>query len=333
MIIVTGGAGFIGSNLVAGLEAQGCRDIVICDRLGHEEKWRNIAKRELRDLIPPERLFAFLDMHAEQIDVLFHLGSISSTTEWDSDLIIENNFTLSRELWKWCANNDVRFIYASAAATYGAGEHGFVDDESPDALAKLRPLTPYGWSKNLFDRRTCRVVHDNKAAGKERLPPQWAGLKFFNAYGANEYHKGEQMSVLCKLYPQVMANASARLFKSGRDDVKDGGQIRDFIYVSDCVDILLWLYDNSKINGLYNVGTGQGRSFNDLAEAVFAAAKRPSKITYIDMPERLKPKYQYFTQADMTKLRKAGYAKPFTTLEDGVADYVRNYLMAADPYR
>lgn len=331
MIIVTGGAGFIGSNLVAGLEGRGVKNIVVCDVLGHGDKWRNIAKRELRDIVHPERLFDYLNSHAEEVEAIFHMGAVSSTTETDADLIIESNFILSRRLWKWCANNGTRFIYASSAATYGDGAHGFEDDDHAEMLAKFRPLNPYGWSKHVFDRRVSRIVHDDEV--NEALPPQWAGLKFFNVYGPNEYHKGEQMSVICKLWPQVKAGAAARLFKSHRPDYEDGGQIRDFIWVGDCVDVMLWLYDNPGVSGLYNVGTGKGRSFSALAEGVFKAADLPVKINYGDMPESLRDKYQYFTQADMSKLRQAGYAKEFTELEDGIASYVRDYLSTDDPYR
>lgn len=333
MIVVTGGAGFIGSNLVAGLQEKGHNNIVICDRLGADDKWRNVGKREIRDIVKPENLLHYLESRAGHVEAVFHMGAISSTTEWDADLVVENNFTLSRRLWKWCADEGVRFIYASSAATYGDGEAGFSDDDAPEALAKLRPLNPYGWSKHLFDRRTSRIVYNDPAEVKEGKPPQWAGLKFFNVYGPNEYHKGEQMSVICKLFPQVIAGASARLFKSHDPDYKDGGQVRDFIYVRDCVDVMLWLYENQNVSGLFNVGTGKGRSFNDLAQAVFSAAGKPPKISYIEMPEELQDKYQYYTQADMGKLRAAGYNKPFTELEDGVKDYIRNFMMAEDPYR
>lgn len=329
MIIVTGGAGFIGSNLVAGLEAHGVNDIVICDVLGSDDKWRNIAKREIRDVVHPDRLFDYLDNHAEQIEMVFHMGAISSTTEKDVDLIIDMNFVLSRRLWKWCWKNKKRLVYASSAATYGDGHHGFKDDQSIEGLKHLQPLNPYGWSKHVFDRRVARIV-ETKA---EPLPTQWAGLKFFNVYGPNEYHKGEQMSVVCKLHPQVAAGASARLFKSHHPDYQDGGQLRDFVWVGDCVDVMLWLYDHPDVSGLFNVGTGKARSFKDLAESTFKANNVAPKITYSDMPVTLRDKYQYYTQADMAKLRAAGYEKPFTELEDGIGTYVRDYLSKTDPYR
>lgn len=329
MIIVTGGTGFIGSNLVAGLEEHGCKDIVICDTLGMEDKWRNIAKREIRDIVNPELLFDYLDTHKDAVEAIFHMGAISATTERDVDLIVETNVVLTRRLWKWCGKNDVRLIYASSAATYGDGEAGFADDQDIDSLAKLKPLNAYGWSKHVIDRRIARVLEQ----GNEKVPPQWAGLKFFNVYGPNEYHKEDQMSVVCKLYPQVIAGAAAKLFKSHNPKYEDGGQLRDFVYVKDCVNVMLWLYDNKDVNGLFNIGTGNARSFKDLAEATFDAAGIAPKINYIDMPDNLQAKYQYFTEADMKKLRDAGYTKAFTELEDGVRDYVQSFMSQDDPYR
>lgn len=333
MIVVTGGTGFIGSNLLAGLEARGVGNLVVCDVLGTEDKWRNIAKRELRDIVHPDNLLSYLEKHAEEVEMIFHLGAISSTTERDADLIIQTNFTLSRKLWKWCAEHDVRLIYASSAATYGDGQQGFNDSEDLTHLSTLKPLNPYGWSKHLFDRRTCRIVHDNSNADHEKLPSQWAGLKFFNVYGPNEYHKGDMMSVACKLYPQIMAGAAAKLFRSGNPHYEDGGQMRDFVYVGDCVDVMLWLYDNPKVSGIYNVGSGKARSFKHLAEACFRALGKEPKIHYMDMPQELHAKYQYFTEAHMGKLRAAGYSKPMTELEQGIGEYMQKYLSQADQYR
>ncbi len=330
MIVITGGTGFIGSNLVAELEAQGADNLVVCDVLGTADKWRNISKRGLRDFVHPENLFAYLNTHKKEVKVIFHMGAISSTTEKDADLIMQNNFILTKDLWRWCSENKVRFIYASSAATYGDGDDGFIDNDTPDFLAKLRPLNPYGWSKHLFDRRVSNLLYITKA---EEPPPQWAGLKFFNVYGPNEYHKGDQMSVICKLYPQIVAGAAARMFKSDNPAYEDGGQLRDFVYVDDCVNVMLWLYNNPKVSGLFNVGTGKARSFKDLALSTFSAAGMEPKITYIDMPEQLKNKYQYYTQADVSKLRAAGYTTPFTELEDGVRNYVQGFMAAGDQYR
>jgi ADP-L-glycero-D-manno-heptose 6-epimerase len=328
MIVITGGAGFIGSNLVAALEERGEPDLVVCDELGHGDKWRNLAKRELAALVAPGDLLAFLDHYAREIDAIFHMGAISSTTETNADLILANNFTLSLRLWDWCAQHGTRFLYASSAATYGAGEAGFDDDDTSQALARLRPLNAYGWSKHLFDRRIARLV---ATAGPR--PPQWVGCKFFNVYGPNEYHKGSMRSVIAQIHPLAASGQKARLFRSHRNDIPDGGQQRDFVYVRDCVDMLLWLHEHKEVSGLFNMGSGKARSFADLAAAVYRALGREPLIDYIDTPAELRGKYQYFTEAPIDRLRRAGYTKPTSSLEDGVADYVRTYLSAADPYR
>lgn len=329
MIIVTGGAGFIGSNLVAALEARhkGSQDIVVVDRLGTDEKWRNIAKRDLAAIVPPERFFDFLMAHASEIDVIFHMGAVSSTTETDADLIVRENVTLPLDLWRWCADHDVRLIYASSAATYGDGANGFDDDFSPAAQAKLRPLNAYGWSKHLFDRRAVAL------AGRGDHPPQWAGLKFFNVYGPNEYHKGSMQSVVAHNTPKIVAGEPARLFKSYRPDYEHGGQLRDFVFVDDCVDVMLWLEDTPEVSGIYNIGSGKARSFADLARAIFSALDLEPKIEWIDMPEALREKYQYFTEASMGRLRSAGWPGQSTPLEEGVRRYVQEHLTAEDPYR
>jgi ADP-L-glycero-D-manno-heptose 6-epimerase len=327
MIVVTGGAGFIGSNLLAGLAARGRHDLAVVDWLGQGEKWRNIAKRELAALVPPPELFAFLDAHAPEIEAIFHMGAISTTTETDSDLIAETNFTLSLRLWDWCSWRGARLIYASSAATYGDGTAGFDDDGSVAGLARLRPLNPYGWSKHVFDRRVARLVDTGQPQ-----PPQWAGLKFFNVYGPNEYHKGAQQSVVAHIFPQANAGRPARLFRSHHADYADGGQSRDFVWVGDCVASMLWLYDHPEVSGLFNLGSGTARSFLDLANAVFRALGREPAIEYVDTPEELRPKYQYFTEARMERLRDAGYDRPFASLEDGIARYVGDYLTRPDPY-
>jgi ADP-L-glycero-D-manno-heptose 6-epimerase len=329
MIVVTGGAGFIGSNLVAGLEAAGRGPVAVCDALGSGDKWRNIAKRELAAIVPPEGLFEFLDRDGirERVETVFHLGAVSSTVETDADLIARVNVALPQRLWAWCGANNVRFLYASSAATYGGGEAGFDDDPAPEALARLRPLNPYGWSKHVFDRWAVKA-----AAARAERPKQWAGLKFFNVYGPNEYHKGGQRSVVHQLYPRLAAGEPARLFKSYRADYPDGGQKRDFVWVGDCVDVLLWLHDNPRVNGLFNCGSGRARTWNELAGAVFAALGRPARIEYIDMPEALRPAYQYFTEAPRARLEAAGYRRPATPLEEGVARYVRDFLSRPDPY-
>jgi len=324
--VVTGGAGFIGSNIVAGLEARGAGDVVVVDVLGSGEKWRNIAKRELADLIPPAALFPFLGEHASHIHAVIHMGAISSTTEMDVDALVRENLRLSLDLWHWCAAEGVPLIYASSAATYGDGETGFRDDDSPEALARLRPLNAYGWSKHLFDRRVARLV----ATGGP-VPPRWAGLKFFNVYGPNEYHKGGQKSVVAHIFPEAKAGRPVKLFQSHRPDYPDGGQLRDFVWVDDCVAMVLALLDKPAAGGIYNCGTGRARSFADLAGAVFAALGLEPRIEYIPTPEPLRDRYQYFTQAE--NRRNAQLFDAWTPLEEGVARYVRDYLNAEDPYR
>jgi ADP-L-glycero-D-manno-heptose 6-epimerase len=326
MILVTGGAGFIGSNVVTSLAEAG-RPVAVCDRLRQGDKWRNLARCVLRELIAPEDLFSWLENAGEDLEAVVHLGAVSSTTERDADLIAAVNFRLPQALWRWCAAHGTRFIYASSAATYGAGAGGFDDDATPQALARLRPLNAYGWSKHLFDR----WVLDTVAAGGPR-PPQWVGLKFFNVYGPNEYHKGSMRSVVAQKYPLAASDSPVTLFRSHRADVADGGQRRDFIYVRDCVDVILWLLGHPAVNGLYNLGTGRARSFADLVHAVGAALGRPVRIEYIDTPEPVRAHYQYFTEARMERLRKAGYDRAFTSLEEGVRDYVQRYLSQPDPY-
>ncbi len=327
MILVTGGAGFIGSNLVAGLEAAGTGPIVVCDRLGDGDKWRNLAKRALEDIVPPQELFAWLDGRQRRLDAVFHLGAISATTARDGDAVIANNFRLGRRLWAWCAANRVRLIYASSAAVYGDGTQGFDDANDAAALARLRPLNLYGWSKLLFDRW---VV--GQGTGAER-PVQVVGLRFFNVYGPNEYHKGAQRSMVPRLYEQISADGRCRLFRSGRPDIADGEQRRDFVYVDDCVDVMLWLHDNPTVNGIFNLGTGRGRTFRALTDVAFRTMGYDPQIDYIDMPAEVAMQYQYFTEARMDRLRGAGYHKDFTSLEQGVTRYIDAFLAAEDPYR
>jgi ADP-L-glycero-D-manno-heptose 6-epimerase len=328
MIVVTGGAGFIGSNLLAGLEGRGVKELVVCDTLGQGEKWRNVAKRELADIVAPGRLIDFLSARRGRIQAVFHMGAVSSTTETDADLILRANFATSLELWNHCAANGVPLIYASSAATYGDGAEGFDDDATVAGLKKLRPLNAYGWSKHLFDRRVARLIAERAPA-----PPQWAGLKFFNVYGPNEYHKGEMRSVIAKNAKAAREGKPIRLFKSHREGYEDGGQKRDFVWVGDCVEVMLWLLVTPGASGLFNLGTGRARSFADLAAALYRTLGAEPCIDYIEMPEGLRPRYQYFTEARMERLREAGYAAPFTALEDGVRDYVMNYLLNQDPYR
>ncbi|WP_424814518.1 ADP-glyceromanno-heptose 6-epimerase [Roseococcus sp. YIM B11640] len=313
MILVTGGAGFIGSNLVAALTARG-EEVVVVDELGEGDKWRNLADAVLAGLLPFSGIEAALAMHPRAI---FHMGAISATTVTDGDLVAASNFTLSLRLWEWCAEHGVPLIYASSAATYGDGTLGFEDEETPEGLARLRPLNLYGWSKHLFDRRVAQVL---QLGGKR--PPQWAGLKFFNVYGPREGHKGRMASVALHKYREILAGEPARLFASDREGIADGMQSRDFVSVADCVNVMLWLLDHPGVSGLFNCGSGQARSFLDLTRAVFAALGLPERIEFMPMPQDLKGKYQYFTEAPMAKLRQAGYRQPPTPLEQGVGDYV-----------
>lgn len=326
MYLVTGGAGFIGSNIVAALAERGAR-VVLCDTFGQGDKWRNLAKHELWEVVPPAEVLRWLERR-QGLEAIVHMGAISATTERDGDLLAATNITLSQRLWSWCVEAGVPFIYASSAATYGDGGQGFDDEATPAALARLRPLNGYGWSKQVFDRWVVRQGDLGLPA-----PPQWAGLKFFNVYGPNEYHKGEMRSVVAKFFQQVTAGEPATLFKSHRPDYADGGQLRDFVWIGDCVAVVLWLLENPQVSGLFNVGSGQARSFADLTRALFAALDRAPDIRYVPMPEILRDKYQYFTEARIERLRAAGFTQPMTALEEGVTTYVQKFLAAADPYR
>jgi ADP-L-glycero-D-manno-heptose 6-epimerase len=326
MLLVTGGAGFIGSNIVASLNEAGRSDVVVNDVLGSQGKWRNLAKRQLADFVPPEDLFAWLD--GRKLDAVIHMGAISDTTATDGDVVLSTNFRLSLRLLEWCSVNKTPLLYASSAATYGDGMDGFADDWSAAALRQLRPMNLYGFSKHLFDL----ALVDRLRRG-ERMPPQWAGLKFFNVFGPNEYHKGEMMSLVAKRFDEARAGKPVRLFKSHRDGIGDGEQKRDFIYVNDAVAVVRWLLDTPKVSGIFNVGTGAARSFRDLISAMFAALGRAPDIEYVDMPPAIRGQYQYFTQAEVENLRRAGYNAGFTPLEAAVKDYVTGYLDRPDRYR
>ncbi len=322
MILITGGAGFIGSALHAALVRQGRRCIVV-DRLRTGGKWRNLRRHPPERVLPPDQLDALLETRPS-LDAVVHLGAISATTATDADLVWATNVELSWRLWRWCAQHGVPFIYASSAATYGDGGHGFDDD--PAALERLVPLNLYGWSKHAFDRR----VHASLARGETR-PPQWAGLKFFNVYGPNEYHKGPMISVVKRKWDEVRTGAPATLFRSGRPTVADGQQRRDFVWIGDVVDVVIWLLDHPGVSGLFNVGTGHARSYADLARAICAACGQPEAIDYVPMPDALRGHYQSFTEARMDRLRAAGYDGAFASLEDGIATYAA-ILTSPDPY-
>ncbi len=326
MHLVTGGAGFIGSNLVAALCRRGA-EVVVADRLGSEGKWRNLARHPVAGVLPPDGLEGFLAAEPKLTAVL-HMGAVSDTTVTDGDLVAATNLMLPLRLWELCAARRVPFLYASSAATYGDGSAGFDDDMAPEHLARLRPLNLYGWSKHAFDRRVAQLLARGRPA-----PPQWAGMKFFNVYGPNEYHKGRMASVVFGKFGQIRRGEPATLFRSDRADVADGAQMRDFVHVDDCVSVALWLLENPQVSGLFNVGSGRARSFLDLARAVFAALGEPERIEFIDMPADLRGRYQYFTEAPLDRLRAAGFSAPTTPLEEGVRRYVRDFLLAEDPHR
>jgi len=329
IIFVTGGAGFIGSNIVARLAEDRSLDVVVCDRLREADlgKWRNLSKHAIGDFVAPGDMFDWLEKRWRDVEAVVHMGAISSTMETDADQIIQTNFGLSRDLYRWCVDRQRRFVYASSAATYGHGAQGFDDQDDFESLAALRPLNAYGWSKALFD------VFAARQAAREYAPPQWAGLKFFNVYGPNEGHKGPMRSVATQIWPSVRDGQSVQLFKSYREGVPDGGQKRDFVYVRDVADVVAWLLASPEVNGVFNLGSGKARTFEDLARAVFAAAGKPPQIDYIPMPATLRDRYQYFTEARMQRLAQAGYSGGFTTLEAGIEDYVRGFLATDDPYR
>jgi ADP-L-glycero-D-manno-heptose 6-epimerase len=326
MLLVTGGAGFIGSNVVAALNDSGRADVAVCDVLGHDGKWRNLARRQLTDIVPPSELFDWLS--GRRLDAVVHLGAVSETTATDGDLVIETNFRLSMRLLDWCTAHATPLIYASSASTYGDGAQGFGDDPSISALKALRPMNLYGWSKHLFDMAVAE-----RAARGDKLPPQWVGLKFFNVFGPNEYHKGPMMSVLARRFDDIKAGRAVRLFKSHREGIADGDQKRDFIYVEDAVRVMMWLLAAPSVSGIFNVGTGKARSFRDLILSAYAALGTGPNIEYVDMPEEIRGSYQYFTQSEVDRLQRAGYNGGFTALEAAVESYVRGFLDSTDRFR
>lgn len=310
-VIVTGGAGFIGSNLIAALNARGIVDILVVDDLGTDEKWRNLVGLDYEDYMDRDDFrFAVRNDALRGVDAIFHLGACSATTEKNASYLADNNYRTSRELCEWCVEHDVRFVYASSAATYGDGALGYSDD--PELLSQLRPLNMYGYSKHMFDLWALRKGYLDRIAG----------LKYFNVYGPNEAHKGDMRSVVHKAWGQIRAEGALKLFKSHLPDFRDGEQLRDFVHVSDAVAATLHFFDRRDVSGLYNCGAGRARTWNDLGKAVFAATGLPPRIEYIDMPDALRGKYQYRTEADTTRLRAAGYSEEFTSIEDGIADYI-----------
>jgi ADP-L-glycero-D-manno-heptose 6-epimerase len=322
MIIVTGGAGFIGRAFVWKLNQEGIEDIVIVDRLGTSDKWKNLVSLRFADYIHKDDFFHMIydDDLPFEVTAIVHMGACSATTERDADYLWENNFLYTRALAEWAHNRGIRFIYASSAATYGDGKQGFADDH--DKIRNLKPINMYGYSKQVFDLWVLRQKLENKMAG----------IKFFNVFGPNEYHKADMTSVIFKAFQQIKETGKVRLFKSYEPQYPDGGQMRDFVYVKNCIQVLWWLLQSPAVNGIFNLGTGTARTWNDLIKAVFAAMGIKPNIEYIEMPEGLRNQYQYFTQAEMDKLRQAGCPVDFSPLEDSVRDYVVNYLQQTDPY-
>jgi ADP-L-glycero-D-manno-heptose 6-epimerase len=317
-ILVTGGAGFIGSALVWALNGLGLRNILVCDQLGEDDKWENLAPLQFDDYISSAKLIEAVEANSlalKEIRWVFHLGACSTTTERDAGYLMENNYRYTKTLCDWAVPHNARFVYASSAATYGSGANGMIDDEAK--IESLRPLNAYGYSKQLFDRHA-----------KERgLFSRIVGLKYFNVYGPNEWHKRDMRSLVNKAYDQVLETGKIRLFKSYHSEYKDGEQMRDFLYVKDAVDMTIHLATIRNANGLFNVGSGKARTWVDLANAVFAALSRPAEIEFIEMPDVIRDKYQYYTQANIEKLKATGYQGPKFSLEQAVRDYVQKYLV------
>ena len=331
MILVTGAAGFIGSAFVWQLNEEGIKDIILVDKLRNEDKWKNIAKREYCDWVDKDELFDWLavEKNATQIKVIVHMGAISATTETDGDLLMKNNYEFSKKLWDFSVERNIQYIYASSAATYGMGEDGYEDNLDLKGHESLRPLNKYGYSKKIFDVWALK---------QEETPKQWVGLKFFNVYGPQEYHKGRMASMVFHAHNQVLKDGIVKLFKSHKEGYEDGQQLRDFVYIKDIVSVMSWLIKNPKVSGVFNLGTGKARGFYDLAlNTIKNSGLKEYKgaenhIEFVPMPEDLRGKYQYFTEANMTKLKESGYTKEFYSLEEGVKDYVENYLSKEDKY-
>lgn len=315
MIVVTGAAGFIGSCLVGRLNSEGIENILIVDDFSFPEKQKNLAGKKFAMEMDREAFPDWLSAHASEVEFIFHIGARTDTTEFNEEIFKHLNLHYTQSLWTTCSRAGIPFVYASSAATYGGGELGYDDDHAK--IPSLQPLNPYGWSKQLFDVW---------ALQQKEQPPFWAGLKFFNVYGPNEFHKARMASVIFHSFHQIEKNGRVNLFRSHRPDYKDGWQLRDFIYVKDLLEVCLFLMKQRPMSAIYNLGTGEARSFYDLASATFTAMGRPVDINFIDIPADIRDKYQYFTEANMNKLKGQGYALPFTSLEEGVMDYVRNYL-------
>ena len=330
-ILLTGAAGFIGSYLLGYLNKKGYKNIIIADDFDNEDKWFNLDAKDYAEKIDREELFDWLKETDRGIDFVFHLGARTDTTEFDYAVLEKWNVEYSKNMWNYCSERGIPLVYASSAATYGNGELGYKDDH--DIVEKLQPLNPYGISKNEFDKWALKQAAMVRVdTNHDTVPPSWAGLKFFNVYGPNEYHKERMASMIFHGYNQIKKTGKVKLFKSHKPEFKDGEQLRDFVYVEDVADVCYWLMENRVESGLYNLGTGKARSFKDLVIAIFTNLGLQPNIEFIDTPEDIRDKYQYFTEADMAKLQNAGYKENFYSLEDGVSDYVKNYLLKKEYY-
>lgn len=321
MIVVTGAAGFIGSCLIGKLNQEGFKDIIAVDKFGDEAKMKNLENKDIKELVERSNFIDWLEKHQDRVEFIFHLGARTDTAEFDYELLDELNTAYSKAVWQRCIDYQIPLVYASSAATYGLGELGYDDNHS--IIPDLKPLNPYGESKNDFDKWVLK---------QEKTPFFWAGLKFFNVYGPNEYHKSRMASVIMHAFNQISSTEAMKLFRSHNPEFKDGEQMRDFVYVKDVVDVCYFLMHHRKDSAIYNLGSGKARTFLDLVRATFNAMDKPESISFIDTPEDIRDKYQYFTEANMDKLKSIGYEQPFTSLEDGVKDYVQGYLKAGEYY-
>ncbi|RKQ50022.1 ADP-L-glycero-D-manno-heptose 6-epimerase [Roseivirga pacifica] len=321
MIVVTGAAGFIGSCLVSKLNDEGYKDIVVVDHFDNEEKNKNLVGKSIKERVDRDNFIDWLDEVQDKVEFIFHLGARTNTAEFDAELLAKLNTDYTKAVWQKCIAYQIPLVYASSAATYGLGEYGYVDDHSK--IEHLIPLNPYGDSKNEFDKWALK---------QEETPFFWAGLKFFNVYGPNEYHKGRMASVIMHAFNQIKATDGMKLFRSHNPEFKDGEQMRDFVYVKDVVNVCMFLMNHRKDSAIYNLGSGKARTFLDLVRATFKAMDKEEQISFIDTPADIRDKYQYFTEADMSKLKSIGYETPFTSLEEGVTDYVKNYLIEGKYY-
>jgi ADP-L-glycero-D-manno-heptose 6-epimerase len=329
IVFVTGGAGFVGSNVVARLARDLSLDLVVCDSLGGVDsgKWRNIAKHPIGDVVAPADMFDWLEKRWREVEMVVHMAAVTTNAETDVDAVVQGNFGLSRDLFRWCADRQRRLVWASSSQVYGDGSAGFADSEALEDLAALRPTGPIGWSKALFDFFAVRQ------ALRDYAPPQWAGLRLFSAYGPNEQHKGPHASLAAEFYRAASRGRSVQIFRSHREGIADGEQSRDFTHVEDAAAVVEWLLGSPQVNGVYNLGSGRARSLNDLARLVFAATGQPPKIDYVEAPEAIRSGYRYRVEAPLERLREAGFTAPMSSLEDGIEAYVGGYLMQPDPHR